>query len=296
MINNNIFNVSVIIPVYNAEKYLQKAVDSALQLKEVKEVILIEDNSPDNALEVCNHLVNEDSRVKLFIHPNGENRGAGASRNLGIKMATCQFIAFLDADDWYLPNRFAAEKVLFKNKEVDGVYGATGFYYQERNTFDLEKLTTISENIQSNNLLFEALKANGGRFTTDAITIRKSLLNETGLFDVNLKLHQDSELFSKLIYFGNLVAGIVDKPIAYRRVHNENRITNRNRKTALMYNTKMLANFVNYKNVDKQVFRILFISYIITKTEFNSNLLRLFLILREIIKQPKLILLLLKGS
>src|SRR5687767_10956534 len=105
--------ISVIIPVYNAEKYVTQAVESALQFEEVYEVILIEDKSPDNALEVCRQLAEKNDRVKLFQHPDKGNHGAGPTRNLGLENATGDFIAFLDADDYYLPNRFDAEKELF---------------------------------------------------------------------------------------------------------------------------------------------------------------------------------------
>jgi glycosyltransferase involved in cell wall biosynthesis len=77
-------NISVIIPVYNAEKYVAQAVESALQFEEVYEVILIEDKSPDNALIICEELTQKYDRVKLFQHPDKGNHGASTSRNLGI--------------------------------------------------------------------------------------------------------------------------------------------------------------------------------------------------------------------
>ena len=73
--------ISVITPVYNAEKYITQAVESALQFPEVWEIILVEDQSPDNALEVCKTLAEKYDRVKLFQHPDKGNHGAGASRN-----------------------------------------------------------------------------------------------------------------------------------------------------------------------------------------------------------------------
>ena len=101
--------ISVIIPVYNAEKFIRRAVESAVILDVVKEIILVEDNSPDNALTICRKLEREYSKVLVFQHPDGQNRGAAASRNLGIIKASCELIAFLDADDFYLSNRFNAE-------------------------------------------------------------------------------------------------------------------------------------------------------------------------------------------
>jgi len=102
--------VSVVIPAYNAEKLIIKAVESALQFKEVDEVLLVEDGSSDNTLDICKQLGNEYHKVKVYHHLNGINKGAGASRNLGIKKAANDYIAFLDADDYFLPNRFDAEK------------------------------------------------------------------------------------------------------------------------------------------------------------------------------------------
>jgi glycosyltransferase involved in cell wall biosynthesis len=67
---------------------------------------------------------------KLNYFSTGQrNHGAGATRNLGIEKASQNFIAFLDADDYYLPNRFDAEKELFKNSEIDGIFGAIGVEY-----------------------------------------------------------------------------------------------------------------------------------------------------------------------
>lgn len=121
--------ISVIIPVYNASRFLRKSVESALRFEEVKEIILAEDCSTDNSLEICKELASENSKIKLFQHPDKGNHGAGATRNLGIEKASQNFIAFLDADDYYLPNRFDAEKELFKNSEIHGIFGAIGVEY-----------------------------------------------------------------------------------------------------------------------------------------------------------------------
>ena len=95
------FNISVIIPVYSAEKYLRQAVESVVAERHrgVKEIILVEDGSPDNSLKVAQELQNEFLEIiHLYQHPDGQNRGAGASRNLGIKKSAGDLICFLDAD------------------------------------------------------------------------------------------------------------------------------------------------------------------------------------------------------
>jgi glycosyltransferase involved in cell wall biosynthesis len=117
----NHLSVSVIIPVYNAAAYVNKAVESALMQPEVAEILLIEDGSTDNSLAICKTIAEKNDKVKLLFHKNNTNKGAGESRNLGVKNAKSDFIAFLDADDYFLPGRFEAEKKMFTDENVDGV-------------------------------------------------------------------------------------------------------------------------------------------------------------------------------
>ncbi len=90
--------VSMIIPVYNVEKYLKKCVESVINqtLKDI-EIILINDGSTDNSPEICNQYAQQDERIKLITQ---ENKGLSAARNTGMKFAKGDYIAFLDSDDW----------------------------------------------------------------------------------------------------------------------------------------------------------------------------------------------------
>lgn len=227
--------ISVITPVYNAEKYIAQAVESAMQFPEVFEIILVEDQSPDNALEVCRNLAEKHDRVKLFQHPDKKNHGAGASRNLGMQNATGDFIAFLDADDYYLPNRFDAEKKLFENPEVEGIYGAIGVHYYSEKAkeqyFSIfgDRLTTVYKKHSPKDVFRGQLGMNGsfGLFSIDALTIRKSALDAklSPLMKTHLRLHQDTEFLFRLSYYLDLYPGILNEAIAVRGVHENNRIT-----------------------------------------------------------------------
>ena len=227
--------ISVITPVYNAEKYITNAVESALQFDEVFEIILVEDQSPDKALDVCKRLAEKYERVKLFQHPDKGNHGAGASRNLGLAKATGDFIAFLDADDYYLPNRFEAEKELFKNPEVEGVYGAIGVHYYSEKAKDQyfeifgDRLTTVYKKHSPKDVFRGQLGMLGsfGLFSIDALTIRKSALDQklSPMMKTHLRLHQDTEFLFRLSYHLDLYPGILDEAVANRGVHESNRIT-----------------------------------------------------------------------
>ena len=128
----NSLRVSVVIPVYNAADYVSEAVASALAQPETGEVLLVEDGSPDNSLTVCQGLAMEYPPVQLYQHPGGINRGAGPSRNLGIQQSACPYIAFLDADDFYLPARFTVPAQIFSaDPECDGVYEAVGIHFED---------------------------------------------------------------------------------------------------------------------------------------------------------------------
>ena len=99
----NIFSrspkISVIIPVYNTEKYLRQCLDTvvAQTLKDI-EIILVDDGSTDDSLLICQEYAQKDSRIHVY---HQENQGAGPARNYGIKVAKGQYFSFLDSDDLF---------------------------------------------------------------------------------------------------------------------------------------------------------------------------------------------------
>lgn len=94
-------SVSVIVPVYNSEKYLEQCVDSLLtQTARDIEIILVNDGSTDSSLEICQRYARADSRIVVI---NKENGGAGPARATGVAAASAPFLAFIDSDDVALP-------------------------------------------------------------------------------------------------------------------------------------------------------------------------------------------------
>ena len=99
MINEKL---SIVVPIYNSEKYLEKCVSSILnQYYRNIEVILVDDGSTDNSKEICLKFRDLDSRIKVI---STENRGVSSARNIGIENATGKYIAFVDSDDSVEPN------------------------------------------------------------------------------------------------------------------------------------------------------------------------------------------------
>jgi glycosyltransferase involved in cell wall biosynthesis len=232
-------SVSVIIPVYNAERSLEAAVASALVLPEVLEVILVEDASPDNALQVCERLAADHAKVFLYRHPDHVNHGAGASRNLGISKAHGTYVAFLDADDLFLPDRFSAERRIFtEHADADGVYGALGVHYHDeaarRHFLSIGQAEMVSVAwAPPPEQLFRCLVETGkgfGYFSIVALTVvRTVLVGMKPIFRTELALHQDTDFLLRLAFSARLYPGSIDRPVALRGVHAGNRITHNTR-------------------------------------------------------------------
>lgn len=281
-------NISVIIPVYNAAAFLEKAVASALQFAEVKEILLIEDQSTDNSLKICQDLASENTRIKLLQHPDKGNHGAGASRNLGLKMASQEFIAFLDADDYYLPNRFEAEQKLFLKDQIEGVFGAIGMeFLSEKGKEEFQKkfkdqsLTTVKYTAEGQDVFNGLLGLNkftfGTFFHLNTLTVRSLSLAKNYLyFNENLKVHQDSDFIIKLAFHCHLKTGNIEKAIAIRGVHDNNRIT-KIENYSVLYNERQLllweslyewSKFVKVNDSAQEIFYLNKSAFQISKMKF----------------------------
>lgn len=123
--------ISVIVPVYKAEKYLHRCVDSILAQSYTDfELLLINDGSPDNSGAICDEYAAKDSRVRVF---HKENGGVSSARNLGLDNAKGEWISFVDSDDWIESNYFAsfmdacdADMVVCSVKSSDGFIWRVG--------------------------------------------------------------------------------------------------------------------------------------------------------------------------
>ena len=114
--------VSVIVPIYNSEKYLKRCVDSILsQTFSDFELLLVDDGSTDGSGSICDEYSVKDSRVRVF---HKENGGVSSARNLGLDNARGEWITFVDSDD-YLEESFLAELSVFE--DVDWVVSVVSF-------------------------------------------------------------------------------------------------------------------------------------------------------------------------
>jgi glycosyltransferase involved in cell wall biosynthesis len=223
--------ISVIIPVFNNSDLIEKAVTSALMQEEVFEVIVINDGSTDGTTVALENLQHDHARLKVLYHVNKENRGRSASRNLGIRSAKGKYIAFLDSDDFYLFDRFKKDiSILEHDESIDGVYNGLGVhFYREFTQEEYKKLELTSvRTLLSPEELFSNMEpiGNQGYFSGDSLTVRRSIFNKVGLFNEQLAVGEDTNLWIRMALKAKLVPGIIDRAVTMRGVHDENVFNN----------------------------------------------------------------------
>lgn len=226
--------ISVVIPVYNAGRFLEDSVRSALIQPEVKEILLVDDGSKDESLEICHRLSSRHrSIIKVLRHQNGINRGAAATRNLGIINAQMEYIAFLDADDIYLENRFEQCGRLFKqNTEADGVYETVvSVAYSPSGGTQIDpragQVKAGFDSIVSPDQLFTVLAiAKSGYIHLNGLVLKRASIHDKLLFDPALKPCEDTDFILRLAAVCRLIGGSPDVVVSHRRVHDTNTVFN----------------------------------------------------------------------
>lgn len=186
--------ISVIVPVYNVEKYLRKCVASIVsQTYSDLEIILVDDGSKDSSPQICDELERTDNRIKV-IHK--ENGGLSDARNAGIDIAAGEYLAFIDSDDYIHPQMM---EILYKNlKDADADLSVCDFHWIEENEqvedcvdnstalfsgediLDQIKLQNVITVVAWNKLykrkLFDNLRYEKGRYHEDEFMIHHILL------------------------------------------------------------------------------------------------------------------------
>lgn len=115
--------ISIIVPIYNVEPYLRKCIDSIInQTYKNLEIILVDDGSPDNCGSICDEYAKTDSRIKVIHKVNG---GLSDARNAGLRIATGEWITFVDSDDWLENNALEQMLNLANSNHADLIIGST---------------------------------------------------------------------------------------------------------------------------------------------------------------------------
>lgn len=204
--------VSVVVPVYKVEQYLHKCVESILrQTYRNLEIILIDDGSPDSCPDICDNYADKDSRVRV-IHK--ENGGLSDARNAGLKIATGEWVSFVDSDDWVEPDFIATLlEVAQKNSADISVCAYTKVYDdkpgQKMAIGEQQKVMTSIEAMRD--LL--TYKKYGGVMTWNKL-YKLSIFRDHNIEFPKGKIHEDNFTTYKTYYYANRIA-YTDKPLLY---------------------------------------------------------------------------------
>jgi glycosyltransferase involved in cell wall biosynthesis len=181
--------VSVIIPVFNSEKTIQRAIDSVLnQTYPNIEIIIIDDWCTDNTLSVVKAIqVEHPDKIHLFL--NQKNLGPGGSRNQGIALAKGEFLAFLDSDDTWMPNKLELQMPKFEDPDV----GAVTCLWTR---FD-DPSKILGWNY-SGNIFDKLIDHATSTFHTNSLVVRTEIMKKIGGFETKIKIGEDYLTWLKL--------------------------------------------------------------------------------------------------
>jgi hypothetical protein len=201
--------VSVVLPFLNASQFLRECIDSVLaQTYTDWELILVDDGSSDDGIAIAREYVDRmPGRVRCLEHPGHENRGISASRNLGVRHARGEYIAELDADDVWLPDKLARlVPELEAHPEVGMVYGNSLWWYGwtgEPADAARDHLPVMDPTEGPADGAEVLLRQLGGKTASPcpcAVVLRKSLVEQVGGSEVQFRgTHEDIVLYAKLL-------------------------------------------------------------------------------------------------
>ena len=155
--------ISVIIPIYNVEEYLDKCIKSIInQSYRNLEIILVNDGSTDNSLSICNRYKKNDNRIILI---NKKNGGLSSARNAGMEVATGQYISFIDGDDYIDLDMYESIYKIIELKKPDIVEVGVNYIYKDRVDYMKERELTVNnikalEYFLNRNEIFKAMACN----------------------------------------------------------------------------------------------------------------------------------------
>jgi glycosyltransferase involved in cell wall biosynthesis len=186
------YTISVVIPLYNREKYIHRAIESVCaQTFADFELVVVNDGSTDNGPAIVGEV--RDPRIRLI---DQENQGVSGARNRGIKEARGELIAFLDADDEWLPDYLDTIVGLANRFPTAGAYCTGWRWIRAERPYLYQDMTIMGDAVQ-NGCYFDLIRR-GGVVHTSALAVRRSVFEVVPPFRVGQHLHQDIDMWFRI--------------------------------------------------------------------------------------------------
>jgi len=212
--------VSVIIPVYNGEKYLKETIDSVLkQTYQDFEIIIVDDASTDSSPEIIRSFIKKyPDKIKLFWHK--KNKGCpAATKNTGIKHAKGDFIAFLDQDDVWLPRKLEKQINILKSNDRLIANFTNGYIFDDPKNKAIAKRWAYITPFPDFYVVRKRLLKENFILSSSSALVRAKILKKAGGFDEKMKLADDYDLWFRLTFYGKF--SFIQEPLFNWRFHTE---------------------------------------------------------------------------
>ncbi len=206
-------SVSVIIPTYNRRAYVQEAIESVLaQTYTDYEIIVIDDGSTDGTAEALREQYGDRIRYEWQ-----ENQGVSAARNHGIELACGKYIAFLDSDDLWCPEKLEKQIAYLERHPSTGMVFSEAWVIDSKGT--LVSTSKLNEAISAESLSLESLCYENHINVPSSVVVDKGIIETAGGFDHSMSQGEDYDLFLRARVHTSV--GIVREPLTAYRVHSE---------------------------------------------------------------------------
>ena len=230
--------ISVIVPVYSVEKYIDKCVDSIRnQTYKDIEIILVDDESPDNCPQICDHYATIDKRIRVIHRKNG---GLSLARNSGLDVATGEYVAFVDSDDYISLDRF--EKMMRLIKENDADVCLEGNCRDRNGKISVVPNVLAGKCFEEKDVVNALLPALIGRDTFDKNyagmsvwrgLFKRSIIQDNGIRFESERQWPSEDLLFDLQYYKYVKKAIISRDSGYYYRFNEDSLTHKGGKEKL---------------------------------------------------------------
>lgn len=209
--------ISIIVPVYNVEKYIDRCLQSLIsQTYKDIEIIIINDGSTDNSLQICEKYAQNDKRIKLY---SKKNEGLGLTRNYGIDKSNGDYIAFVDSDDFVTENMCESLLEAAEQYNAEVVYGNV-YYYDNGMTKEKNKIieTTVWQKNEVSDFLLDLIgtKPSEKNDTIMEVSVWKALFKKEVFEKFKIRFVSEREYISEDIIFDIDFLSKVNKVVAIK--------------------------------------------------------------------------------
>lgn len=215
--------VSIVMPAYNCENYVEESINSIFaQTYQNWELLVLDDGSKDNTLKVINELANKDSRIKS--KPNEKNLGVSATRNRGIEAASGEWIAFLDSDDIWHPSKL--EKQLKAADEKSAEFVFTGASYINEEGVPFKGIFNVPEEVTYSRLRKQNV------ISCSSVLVKKKYFENIKM--ERDEIHEDYAAWLRILRLGVIAYG-VDEPLLTYRLSRKSKSGNKLKTVKMTY-------------------------------------------------------------